>query len=255
MFKKTVAFVISFLLISSLVGSVNASPIQTSVKKESSKTTKGMYLTTDPIKNRELIKSYGNRALNDEISYYINSSTYATSDYTLLNSYPTQDGDTYSNLYGVVRLYKANNTGKHTIFVLEQDSSISGVTISSSKYSGITKLGWVNYYESTGGSINLHDWSPKGTTEQTSTSSFNWSINPQIAGNGIGSLGGSFQLVKGRLVGTPSTAIYTETWTGDPVLTPANVAQQGATAWFVENGNGPGLTFHWYWNWGYSYWS
>ncbi|MFW5432833.1 hypothetical protein [Paenibacillus apiarius] len=255
MFKKWSAFLVLLLLLSAMAASVctAASDQSSSNVNESKYSTQRFYLTTDPVKNQELIKSYGNLSLNDNISYFLNSSTYASSDYTLLNSTPTQEGDDYSNFYGVVRLYKAKDAGIHKLYVLEQVSTASGIT-KDSKSSGISQLKWTSYYSSEGGSISLNDWSPKGTTKQKSTSSFNWAINPSIEGVSVGSIGGSFQLDEGLLVAEPSTNIYSETWTGDPVVHPANVAQEGATAWFVKNGDEPGLQFWWQWNWSYSYW-
>ncbi|MCY9514560.1 hypothetical protein [Paenibacillus apiarius] len=255
MFKKWSAFLVLLLLLSAMAASVctAASDQSSSNVNESKHSTQRFYLTTDPVKNQDLIKSYGNLSLNDNISYFLNSSTYASSDYTLLNSSPTQEGDDYSNFYGVVRLYKAKDAGKHKLYVLEQVSTASGIT-KDSKSSGISQLKWTSYYSSEGGSISLNDWSPKGTTKQKSTSSFNWAINPSIEGVSVGSIGGSFQLDEGLLVAEPSTNIYSETWTGDPVVHPAHVAQEGATAWFVKNGDEPGLQFWWQWNWSYSYW-
>ncbi|EPY09164.1 hypothetical protein PAALTS15_00850 [Paenibacillus alvei TS-15] len=253
--RKWTALFALMLIMSVMVSSVCAASDQ----KDSSHATQIRYstpkfhLTTDPIKNQELIKSYGTLALNDNISHYLNSQTYSSSDYILLNSFPSQKNSENSNFYGVVRYYKAKDAGKHKVYVLEQVATASGIT-QNNKSSGISELEWTSYYSSEGGSISLTDYSPQGTTKQSSKNTFNWSINPSVEGISLGSIGGSFQLDEGMLVGKPSTNIFTETWSGSPVVHPANVAQQGASAWFVQNGEEPNLIFYWDWNWTVNYW-
>ncbi len=202
--------------------------------------------------------NYGDINISDNLGMFTASAAYSSSDWDTWCTTPLTQNDYRVQMYGVVKCYvsKTKEDDGGRIIAAENDSNIKGRFYGVDSggttvyyHSGINKFKW--FISTTHAQASASKWSPSGTTTITAPSTLNWSIAPQILGNSLGSISGSFQGVSDKVTGFASGNYYQEEWSrsSGSVEYPDPVYLGGAVAWYIPDGEDS--NFNWTYSWTY----